>query len=61
MPFTHRFVSSDLYKVMEGAAYLLNIEPDPALEAQMDELITIIGKRVPRRWLSLCFAYLRNR
>ena len=43
MPFTHRFVSSDLYKVMEGAAYLLNIEPDPALEAQMDELITIIG------------------
>ena len=44
MPFTHRFVSSDLYKVMEGAAYLLNIEPDSALEAQMDELITIIGQ-----------------
>ena len=44
MPFTHRFVSSDLYKVMEGAAYLLNMEPDPALEAQMDELIDIIGK-----------------
>ena len=44
MPFTHRFVSSDLYKVMEGAAYLLNIEPDPALEAQMDELIAIIGQ-----------------
>ena len=44
MPFTHRFVSSDLYKVMEGAAYLLNMEPDPALEAQMDELVDIIGK-----------------
>ena len=44
MPFTHRFVSSDLYKVMEGAAYLLNIEPDEALEAQMDQLITIIGQ-----------------
>ena len=44
MPFTHRFVSSDLYKIMEGAAYLLNMEPDSALEAQMDELIDIIGK-----------------
>ena len=43
MPFTHRFVSSDLYKVMEGAAYLLNLEADPNLEAQMDELINIIG------------------
>lgn len=44
LPFTHRFVSSDLYKVMEGAAYLLSIEPDSALEAQMDDLISIIGK-----------------
>ena len=44
MPFTHRFVSSDLYKVMEGAAYLLNLEADPNLEAQMDKLIDIIGK-----------------
>ena len=44
LPFPHRFISSDLYKVMEGAAYLLNVERDPKLEAQMDEIIDIIGK-----------------
>jgi uncharacterized protein len=44
LPFPHRFISSDLYKVMEGAAYLLNMQPDPELEAQMDEIIDIIGK-----------------
>ena len=43
LPFTHRFISSDLYKVMEGAAYLLMIKPDPALEKQMDEIIDIIA------------------
>jgi len=42
-PFPHRFVSSDLYKVMEGAAYLLTIERDPALEKQMDDIIHIIA------------------
>ena len=42
-PFTHRFVSSDLYKVMEGAAYLLMIERDPALEKKMDQIIGIIA------------------
>lgn len=26
LPFPHRFVASDLYKVMEGAAYLLTLE-----------------------------------
>ena len=31
-PFTHRFISSDLYKVMEGAAYLLMIDRNPALD-----------------------------
>lgn len=44
LPFPHRFISSDLYKVMEGAAYILNIEYDPELEARMDEIIDIIGK-----------------
>ena len=43
LPFPHRFISSDLYKVMEGAAYLLMIKPDPALEKQMDDIIEIIA------------------
>lgn len=38
----HRFIDSDLYKVMEGAAYLLQLERDPALEARMDGIIDII-------------------
>jgi len=42
-PFTHRFVSSDLYKVMEGAAYLLMIRRDPGLERRLDEIIRIIA------------------
>ena len=32
-----RYVASDLFKVMEGAAYLLTLEKDAALEKQMDE------------------------
>ena len=32
LPFPHRFVSSDLYKVMEGAAYLLMLDKDDVLE-----------------------------
>lgn len=43
LPFVHRFVASDLYKVMEGAAYLLMLEPDPVLEARMDSIIDIIA------------------
>ncbi len=39
----HRFIDSDLYKVMEGAAYLLQLERDPKLEARMDKIIAIIG------------------
>ena len=42
LPFPHRFISSDLYKVMEGAAYLLTIEKDEALEKRMDSIISII-------------------
>ena len=38
-----RYVASDLFKVMEGAAYLLALEEDAALEKQMDEIIDIIG------------------
>ena len=37
-----RFVGSDLFKVMEGAAYLLSLERDPELETQMDEIIDLI-------------------
>jgi len=44
LPLPHRFAASDLYKVMEGAAYLLMLEPDPTLEAQMDEIIAIIAE-----------------
>ena len=43
LPFTHRFVSSDLYKVMEGAAYLLKLDRDPELEQEMDRIIDIIA------------------
>lgn len=38
-----RYVASDLFKVMEGAAYLLKVEKDPALEARMDSIIDIIA------------------
>lgn len=44
LPFAHRFVSSDLYKVMEGAAYLLILEKDAELEKQMDAIIDIIAE-----------------
>lgn len=39
-----RYVASDLFKVMEGAAYLLTVEKDPELEKQMDEIIDIIAE-----------------
>ncbi len=38
-----RFNDTDVYKVMEGAAYSLAVHPDPVLEAQMDELIDLIA------------------
>lgn len=44
LPFTHRYISSDLYKVMEGAAYLLTLERDPELEKEMDRIIGIIAE-----------------
>lgn len=42
-PFTHRFVSSDLYKVMEGAACILMTTPNAELEKEMDEIIDVIA------------------
>lgn len=44
LPFPHRYISSDLYKVMEGAAYLLELERDPDLEKEMDRIIDIIAE-----------------
>ncbi|MDD3039162.1 beta-L-arabinofuranosidase domain-containing protein [Bacteroides sp.] len=43
LPFPHRFIASDLYKVMEGAAYLLILEKDSVLEHTMDSIIDLIG------------------
>lgn len=37
------FDDSDIYKIIEGAAYSLQMFPDPALEATIDSLITLIG------------------
>ena len=37
------FVASDLFKVMEGVSYLLILEKDSLLEAQMDEIIDVIA------------------
>ncbi len=39
-----RYNDSDVFKIMEGAAYSLMIKRDPKLEAYMDRLISIIGK-----------------
>ncbi len=37
------FNDSDIYKVMEGAAYLLHAHPNPELDAYLDKLIGIIA------------------
>ncbi|HET7698192.1 MAG TPA: glycoside hydrolase family 127 protein [Vicinamibacterales bacterium] len=37
------FDDSDLYKVIEGAAYVLNVQPDPQLDAYVDKLIAKIA------------------
>ncbi|MDE0821534.1 MAG: glycoside hydrolase family 127 protein, partial [Opitutales bacterium] len=39
----HRFIDSDLYKVMEGAAYLARLKDDPELEAQFDRIVDVIA------------------
>ncbi|TWF41439.1 hypothetical protein FHW36_103243 [Chitinophaga polysaccharea] len=37
------FDDTDLYKIIEGASYGLQTQPNPALERYLDTLITIIG------------------
>lgn len=44
LPTPHRYRSSDLYKVMEGAALLLRENPNPDLEKRMDGIIDIIAR-----------------
>jgi uncharacterized protein len=43
LPEPQRFRTSDLFKVMEGAAYLLAVERDPQLEKQMDGIVAVIA------------------
>ncbi len=38
-----QFNDSDVFKVIEGAAYALQVQPDPALEAYIDGIITRIA------------------
>jgi len=38
------FNDSDVYKIMEGAAYSLQVDPDPKLRAYLDRLIHVVGK-----------------
>ena len=58
------YVASDLFKVMEGAAYLLTLEKDEALERQMDEIIDVIAAaQAPDGYLyehHIMPAHLRN-
>ena len=44
LPSPHRYRSSDLYKVMEGAALLLRENPNPSLEKRLDGIIDIIAR-----------------
>jgi DUF1680 family protein len=38
------FDDSDIFKVIEGASYALQVKPNPALDRSIDSLITIIGE-----------------
>ena len=42
-PPGYPFDDTDVYKVIEGAAYTLSVHPDPKLEAYVDKLIEKIG------------------
>lgn len=42
-PPGYPFDDTDLYKVIEGAAYTLSVHPDPQLEAYLDKMIAIIA------------------
>ena len=43
-PDPHRFNTSDLYKVMEGGALMIQSEPNPEIEALMDRIIDVIAR-----------------
>ncbi|MFR9511452.1 MAG: beta-L-arabinofuranosidase domain-containing protein [Rikenellaceae bacterium] len=43
LPEPHRFISSDLYKIMEAASYSLMLQPDKELERELDDIIALIG------------------
>jgi uncharacterized protein len=43
-PEPHRFDASDLFKVMEGAAMMIQAKPDAAIEKEMDRIIDIIAR-----------------
>ena len=38
------FDDSDVYKIIQGASYSLQVHPDPEMEKYLDDLIAIIGK-----------------
>ncbi|MCT4646683.1 MAG: glycoside hydrolase family 127 protein [Carboxylicivirga sp.] len=44
VPAQHRYISSDLFKCMEGAAYSLMYGENKELEQRIDDIIEIIGK-----------------
>ncbi|MCQ2149665.1 MAG: glycoside hydrolase family 127 protein [Bacteroidales bacterium] len=44
LPETHRFISSDLYKVIEGAAYSLMLKDDPETESLIDSFAVLAAK-----------------
>lgn len=41
---SYPFDDSDVFKIMEGAAFVLAVQKDEKLDAYMDSLITLIGK-----------------
>lgn len=41
---SYPFDDSDVFKIMEGASFLLAVKPDAALDAYLDSLINLIGK-----------------
>ncbi len=43
-PASHRFNTSDLYKVMEGGALMIQSEPNPGIESLMDRIIDVIAR-----------------
>ncbi|MDR2954862.1 MAG: glycoside hydrolase family 127 protein [Prevotella sp.] len=44
LPAPNRFNISDLFKVIEGAAYLLKMERDPELEKQIDDIAQVLAQ-----------------